>query len=157
MNLRNAYIAALILMFACDDAPISGNGLSTLGFYSPPGTIITVLEAGQKGYHEHFLLGIAYKKEKKYKEAIFHFANSCFKTHRNKKLRLFPQPVYQFVNGFHLKSDYYDDAVYELAHLIAMYNEHAYAVKFADRSEEHTSELQSRLHLVCRLLLEKNK
>src|SRR2546422_6280538 len=25
----------------------------------------------------------------------------------------------------------------------------------ADRSEEHTSELQSRLHLVCRLLLEK--
>ena len=24
------------------------------------------------------------------------------------------------------------------------------------RSEEHTSELQSRLHLVCRLLLEKN-
>src|SRR2546429_5103049 len=26
-----------------------------------------------------------------------------------------------------------------------------------DRSEEHTSELQSRLHLVCRLLLEKKK
>src|SRR2546429_5275873 len=26
---------------------------------------------------------------------------------------------------------------------------------FAPRSEEHTSELQSRLHLVCRLLLEK--
>ena len=25
------------------------------------------------------------------------------------------------------------------------------------RSEEHTSELQSRLHLVCRLLLEKKK
>src|SRR2546429_8017364 len=28
---------------------------------------------------------------------------------------------------------------------------------FRDRSEEHTSELQSRLHLVCRLLLEKKK
>src|SRR2546422_4281610 len=27
----------------------------------------------------------------------------------------------------------------------------------ATRSEEHTSELQSRLHLVCRLLLEKKK
>ena len=26
-----------------------------------------------------------------------------------------------------------------------------------NRSEEHTSELQSRLHLVCRLLLEKKK
>src|SRR2546422_6162033 len=30
-------------------------------------------------------------------------------------------------------------------------------VGLADRSEEHTSELQSRLHLVCRLLLEKKK
>src|SRR2546429_1711655 len=28
---------------------------------------------------------------------------------------------------------------------------------FSQRSEEHTSELQSRLHLVCRLLLEKKK
>src|SRR5687768_18370287 len=28
---------------------------------------------------------------------------------------------------------------------------------FHPRSEEHTSELQSRLHLVCRLLLEKKK
>src|SRR2546429_142923 len=29
--------------------------------------------------------------------------------------------------------------------------------RIAKRSEEHTSELQSRLHLVCRLLLEKKK
>src|SRR5205809_2153701 len=28
---------------------------------------------------------------------------------------------------------------------------------WSSRSEEHTSELQSRLHLVCRLLLEKKK
>src|SRR5256884_6622079 len=34
----------------------------------------------------------------------------------------------------------------------------AYAVLgWGGRSEEHTSELQSRLHLVCRLLLEKKK
>src|SRR2546422_6111085 len=31
------------------------------------------------------------------------------------------------------------------------------ALEYATRSEEHTSELQSRLHLVCRLLLEKKK
>src|SRR2546422_8242170 len=31
------------------------------------------------------------------------------------------------------------------------------ATKRRPRSEEHTSELQSRLHLVCRLLLEKKK
>src|SRR2546422_7485755 len=29
--------------------------------------------------------------------------------------------------------------------------------QWRNRSEEHTSELQSRLHLVCRLLLEKKK
>src|SRR2546429_3708059 len=32
-----------------------------------------------------------------------------------------------------------------------------YAGRMGYRSEEHTSELQSRLHLVCRLLLEKKK
>src|SRR2546429_7335272 len=31
------------------------------------------------------------------------------------------------------------------------------AAQLPPRSEEHTSELQSRLHLVCRLLLEKKK
>src|SRR3712207_7320986 len=31
------------------------------------------------------------------------------------------------------------------------------AGRFPDRSEEHTSELQSRQYLVCRLLLEKKK
>src|SRR2546429_3562332 len=31
------------------------------------------------------------------------------------------------------------------------------AAAVVNRSEEHTSELQSRLHLVCRLLLEKKK
>src|SRR2546422_3052175 len=33
----------------------------------------------------------------------------------------------------------------------------AYKATREKRSEEHTSELQSRLHLVCRLLLEKKK
>src|SRR2546422_7091082 len=32
-----------------------------------------------------------------------------------------------------------------------------FTINAAARSEEHTSELQSRLHLVCRLLLEKKK
>ena len=32
-----------------------------------------------------------------------------------------------------------------------------YSIQGLSRSEEHTSELQSRLHLVCRLLLEKKK
>src|SRR2546422_1734376 len=58
-----------------------------------------------------------------------------------------------FEHGF-LFSTYYGSA--------AMPIEVALALRGPDhqlpfRSEEHTSELQSRLHLVCRLLLEKKK
>src|SRR3712207_8627181 len=37
------------------------------------------------------------------------------------------------------------------------YAEHQRKVRLISRSEEHTSELQSRQYLVCRLLLEKKK
>src|SRR2546422_1541217 len=58
-----------------------------------------------------------------------------------------------------------DDGVLEadLLGLVAFHAEHAgvledpVAADDLHRSEEHTSELQSRLHLVCRLLLEKKK
>src|SRR2546422_8579706 len=40
---------------------------------------------------------------------------------------------------------------------IAMVDGYAVGAGAPSRSEEHTSELQSRLHLVCRLLLEKKK
>src|SRR3989449_4124463 len=43
------------------------------------------------------------------------------------------------------------------AHLALPVIESTWAEMHATRSEEHTSELQSRLHLVCRLLLEKKK
>src|SRR2546422_4343958 len=40
---------------------------------------------------------------------------------------------------------------------LVMAFEKEFDIDIPDRSEEHTSELQSRLHLVCRLLLEKKK
>src|SRR2546422_3349378 len=48
-----------------------------------------------------------------------------------------------------------DHAWRDCIHANALGPEHGRPV--LDRSEEHTSELQSRLHLVCRLLLEKKK
>src|SRR2546429_7154616 len=41
--------------------------------------------------------------------------------------------------------------------IIRFINKRQMMTVFQKRSEEHTSELQSRLHLVCRLLLEKKK
>src|SRR3712207_7758406 len=46
-----------------------------------------------------------------------------------------------------------DDALTDLAYLTALQK----LWPLAHRSEEHTSELQSRQYLVCRLLLEKKK
>src|SRR2546422_6574329 len=40
---------------------------------------------------------------------------------------------------------------------VRQHGEQVCMAAFEERSEEHTSELQSRLHLVCRLLLEKKK
>src|SRR2546422_4143046 len=51
--------------------------------------------------------------------------------------------------------------LHRLVHPLALLGAHPSpapsSAKTATRSEEHTSELQSRLHLVCRLLLEKKK
>src|SRR2546429_7255825 len=45
----------------------------------------------------------------------------------------------------------------DLLPLMTVLNGKPYLRAYLVRSEEHTSELQSRLHLVCRLLLEKKK
>src|SRR2546429_6600165 len=45
----------------------------------------------------------------------------------------------------------------DLSHRIPVERPDQLGVLAESRSEEHTSELQSRLHLVCRLLLEKKK
>src|SRR2546422_4562103 len=52
----------------------------------------------------------------------------------------------------------YSDFIGESARLLVDAMQHNVSeVGIQRRSEEHTSELQSRLHLVCRLLLEKKK
>src|SRR5690554_444367 len=62
---------------------------------------------------------------------------------RNKKGRLTePDNIHSAIKELYLKNKI-DDI--------------AYSQDFDFRSEEHTSELQSRPHLVCRLLLEKKK
>src|SRR2546429_3369487 len=53
------------------------------------------------------------------------------------------------------RGDLVEAAANLFSHLRAL--DAAGASAIAVRSEEHTSELQSRLHLVCRLLLEKKK
>ncbi len=131
-RLNAIFAAALFSALSCGTAGSGGEELPALGFYSTPGEVIARLGTNPRGAREHFMLGVAHRSDKRHKNAIFHFANSCFTSRRSASLRLFPQPVYQFVRGFGFKSDYYDDAVYEIGRLFSNYGEHAYAAKFAD-------------------------
>src|SRR2546429_6528050 len=54
-------------------------------------------------------------------------------------------------------TDPHQPLLHTLAYAIRGFLEGGRVLDDARRSEEHTSELQSRLHLVCRLLLEKKK
>src|SRR3989304_3673049 len=47
--------------------------------------------------------------------------------------------------------------IFDLEHAWDIYGQMVVYLRVNGRSEEHTSELQSRLHLVCRLLLEKKR
>src|SRR2546422_10526136 len=50
-----------------------------------------------------------------------------------------------------------EDVVHAVVHEVLAHRVVDAGARGDQRSEEHTSELQSRLHLVCRLLLEKKK
>src|SRR2546429_3261949 len=81
--------------------------------------------------------------------------------------RAFEEAFWLFKMGDHAVKDAMNDAekardafradARNLEHVRAAISASATSPKEIERSEEHTSELQSRLHLVCRLLLEKKK
>ncbi|HOF14434.1 MAG TPA: hypothetical protein PLN01_08950, partial [Spirochaetota bacterium] len=108
-------------------------GLSQLGFYGDSGSVIQTLEKKQKlSYTEHFMAGIAYKKNGDYKKAMYHFANSCFAQRQALTLTIYPQPVYSFVSRLSTRSPLYNDAVYEIAKGFMYYQEYNYVLKFID-------------------------
>src|SRR5690554_4630849 len=64
----------------------------------------------------------------------------------------------QFTGGVGLyQHNIYYNQTYDNSVSITLLSDEAILTDEVDRSEEHTSELQSRPHLVCRLLLEKKK
>lgn len=129
MLIRLYTILALALV-ACGSAatPVLNHG--NMGFYSSPAIIIEKLENIKKDAASYFMLALAYKEQNQSKKALLNFANSCFVSYRNEKLTLYPMPVYNHVTSFKKKSEYYDDALYEIALIMYSYNEHEYAEKF---------------------------
>ncbi len=126
--------AFTLLTLSCSTAKGDSTKTASIGFYSTPTEIIqTLKDVKDKAPAAHFMLALAYNEEKQYKAAIRHFAESAFKYKRADDLRLFPFPVYSHLNGFHIKSDYYDDAVNEIASIFQRhYGENSYALKIAE-------------------------
>ncbi len=160
MRLKYSWIFIVSLFFfACIYNEPASSNLAQLGFYSPPETIITELQGKPSlSPAEHFMLGSAYKQQKQYRKAIVNFANSCFASRRNTAIKLFPGSVYEHAASYHIKSPYYDDAVYELADIYYLHREFDYVIKFVDLMRERKSSLyRDAAILKARALCEKNE
>ena len=135
-NMNMKTITVFFLTFAilsCHNSARGDREISLLGFESTTSGIIATLEAkNAPGFREHFMLGQAYKKEKQYRKALYHFANSCFSQHRTGDLKLFPSTVYQFADGFHIKSPFFSDAMFEIADIYYLYREYQHVARFVD-------------------------
>ncbi|MBN2403271.1 MAG: lytic transglycosylase domain-containing protein [Spirochaetes bacterium] len=121
-----------VIFISCSAVATVGDNVAGVGFYAPAEEIIDKLDNVNAGFKEHFLLGSSYKKRGDLKKAILHFANSCFKYSKNLTVKIYPYTIYKYINGFHIKSDYYNDAVYEISSLFFEYREFEYVVKFVN-------------------------
>ena len=148
-------LLTITLITSCFGSQSSGEKRSVLGFYSMPAEIIEKTDENKAGYSEHFMLGLAYKELRQYRKSVLHFANSAFVYHRNMKLRTFAAPVFQFMDEFHIKSDYFDDAAYEIAEIYHQYREFDYVVRFIDlMSKSPTALYRDAVVLKARALVE---
>lgn len=134
---RSVHFICLLLItisFLSCNAKGWGEGYSTYGFYYFPDETISALAAKGKDLSplENFILANAYKKNNNLKKAVIHYANSAFMYHRNLSMKAFPSPVYSFMTGMHIKSDYYYAAAYEIGRIFFEYSEYRYAAKFAE-------------------------
>src|SRR5690625_6550544 len=68
-----------------------------------------------------------------------------------------PEAMAEMKKTFWVGTEDWDELLEERAAISGRLVLSDFTKKTLDRSEEHTSELQSRGHLVCRLLLEKKK
>jgi len=135
---RASLILMLIMTVSCVESS-SGDQWNGPGFYKKPEEIIKSLEKESSDYRKNFVMARAYKEKKELKTAILYYTNSAFRSKFNFDLRMFPQPVYTFLKGFHLKSPYYNDSVYEIASLFADYGEHEYVKRFIDLIKEDST------------------
>ncbi len=134
-------LSALIMAAASCSGKQTDNKINFNPFFTSPDGIIAGVEKEGENYYNNYLLAKAYTKKKELKTAILYYANSCFTSKYNFSLRLFPHPVYAFLDSYSSKSPYYNDSVYEIASIFYQYNEHDYVIKFTSLIKDDGSAL----------------
>ncbi len=131
---RYVYLIFFIILLNCNSSEGESKSINNIFYLTAKQkiNILSIKSISDLSSKQHFILGSAYKKEKNYSKALLHFANSCFYSKRIKKLSPYPYPVYNFITKFGFKSDYYHDAVYEIANIFYYYRESKYVCKFID-------------------------
>ncbi len=148
----------MILMLSCFSSDTEGTNLSQYGFYSSNQEILDAFRTHKLTYRHHFMLGNVYKNLKSYKKAILHYANSCFLYEQNLSMKIYPIVIYNFADGYHLKSEYYNDALFEIASLFFLYQEYDYVIKFIDLMKQDKTALYRDASLLkSRALIEMKK
>ncbi|HOP63201.1 MAG TPA: transglycosylase SLT domain-containing protein, partial [Spirochaetota bacterium] len=141
----NKTVAKALLALVLAGVSCSGKnpeyGIKFNPFYTTPEEILSGIEKKTENYYNNYILARAYASKKEYKTALLYYANSCFVSKYDFNIRLFPYPVYSFLDSWSSKSPYYNDAVYEIASIFYLYNEHKYVIKFTDLMEEDDSAL----------------
>jgi len=116
-------------------------GLSEKAFYDKADQIIQQFDKNSENCQKNFILAKAFREKKELKTALKYYINSCFNKKYNFNIRLFPQPVYTFIESSGDKSIFFQDSVYEIASIFYEYGEHEYVLKFASLVEDDSSAL----------------
>ncbi len=123
-------ISAIILAASACNGKDSTCSINFNPFYTAPDKIIAGIGKEDKNYIHNYILAEAYSQKKEYKTALLYYANSCFTSRYNFSIRLFPQPIYSFLDSYSSKSPYFSDSVFKIAQIFYQYNEHEYVIKF---------------------------
>ncbi|MCL1833904.1 MAG: transglycosylase SLT domain-containing protein [Leptospirales bacterium] len=120
----------IICAVSCANSFELSTELSEKGFYTGSDQVIEEFEKNSSNVQKNSILARGYRDKKELKKALLYYSNSFFNGKYNFDLRLFPQPVYLFVNSSSDRSVFYYDSVYDIASIFFQYDEHEFVIKF---------------------------
>ncbi len=128
------------ILFSCSGTPADEAALAHIGFYSSPEEIIKKFKKENRDYRKNFIVAVALKKQRRYKRSLKYFANSCFKDYQDFKIEILNRKIVDFTGKNRKPSEYFNDAVYEIADIYYKYKKYNYSLELLNKiSASHKS------------------